>query len=69
MARKLCPVCRCHYFDSTILDNGDLVYYHREWRDGEGEVHLQGCIVTDNSVIRGVEMRPRGGRRRGGRPG
>lgn len=57
-------MCRCHYFDSTVMDNGDLVYYHREWRDEEGEVHLQGCVITDNSVIRGVEMKAPDARRR-----
>ena len=54
---KLCPVCLCRYIDTYINDDADIVYIHGEFMQ-DGERHVHACIVTDNSVIRGVSMRP-----------
>lgn len=55
---RLCPVCRRRYHERIVKDNGDLVYVHAQV-DLEGRVHTFGCIITDNSTIRGVRFRPR----------
>jgi hypothetical protein len=55
--RGLCPVCRRAYTSSTIKDNGDLIYWHADV-EIDGERKLVGCLITDNSSIRGVQFGP-----------
>jgi hypothetical protein len=53
--KKLCPVCRLHYFDLTVTDNGNLVYWHYEF-EKDGKRHVKGCQLTENSKIRGIKF-------------
>lgn len=54
---KLCPVCRRRYTSSTVKDNGDLIYWHADL-EIDGERKIVGCLITDDSTIRGVRFRP-----------
>lgn len=61
MARKrrpeLCPVCRRAYTSMSFTKQGDMVYWH-ETTFIDRQAHRTGCIITDNSEIRGVSFSP-----------